>query len=75
MLWHCKGYASFTAALDRDQAFASWLTRLGDDIDALAVTPRPSVERLVQVQHALIDLIDFLDSPPSRVPSDSRSKI
>lgn len=75
VLWHCKGYASFTAALDRDRTFASWFTRLGDDIDALATRPKASVERLVQVQHALIDLIDFLDEPPLRVPSDSRSKV
>jgi hypothetical protein len=75
MLWHCRGYASFSARLDRDQIFASWFARLGDDVRALATSQEPAEARLVAVQHALIDLINFLDKPPLRVPSNSRSKI
>ena len=55
--YECMGYAVFVAAQE-DPAFANWFTRLGDAIDQLREN-RP--ERLVWVQHALIDLIDLLD--------------
>jgi hypothetical protein len=51
------GYAKFVEAHE-DPAFAKWFTRLGDAIDKLREN-KP--ERLVWVQHALIDLIDLLD--------------
>jgi hypothetical protein len=55
--YESMGYAAFVAAQE-DPAFANWFTRLGDAIDQLREN-RP--ERLVWVQHALIDLIDLLD--------------
>jgi hypothetical protein len=75
MLWHTKGYASFCARLKQDPAFAAWFTRLESDVKALATTKETGRVRLVRLQHALIDLIDFLDNPPLRVPSELRSKI
>jgi hypothetical protein len=55
--YECIGYAAFVAAHE-DPAFAKWFIRLGDAIDQLREN-KP--ERLVWVQHALIDLIDLLD--------------
>jgi len=75
MLWQCRGYASFCSLLERDAAFASWFARLDRDVRELATDLKPARTRLIALQNALIDLIDFLDDPPMRVPSDSRSKI
>lgn len=55
--YECMGYAAFVAAHE-DPAFAKWFTRLGDAIGQLA---KDKPERLVLVQHALIDLINLLD--------------
>jgi hypothetical protein len=75
MLWHTRGYASFCARLKRDPTFASWFTRLDCDVRALTTTKEAARARLVALQHALIDLIDFLDNPPLRIPAELRSKI
>lgn len=57
--YECMGYATFLAAHE-DPAFAKWFTRLGNAIDRLR-DEKNRPERLVWVQHALIDLIDLLD--------------
>lgn len=74
ILWSTRGYASFCARLKGDPAFASWFARLDSDVRALT-TIETARKRLVALQNALIDLIDFLDHPPLRVPSGLRSKI
>jgi hypothetical protein len=53
----CLGYASFVAKQD-DPHFAKWFGRLGEAIQHL---PGQRPDRLVEVQDALIDIIDFLD--------------
>jgi hypothetical protein len=55
--YECMGYAAFVAAQETP-VFAKWFTRLGD---AIASLPGHQPERLVRVQHALVDLIDLLD--------------
>jgi hypothetical protein len=75
MLWQCRGYASFCSLRTNDPAFATWFARLDHDVRELATNPEPAYARLVAVQNVLIDLIDFLDNPPMRVPLKSRSKI
>lgn len=53
----CIGYAAFVTKL-AEPDFAQWFSRLGDAVDQLKTEKS---ERLVSLQHALIDLIDFLD--------------
>jgi hypothetical protein len=60
--YECMGYAAFVAA-NGDPAFAAWFTRTGAAVEQLR-TVKP--ERLVWVQHALIDLIDLLDPDHER---------
>jgi hypothetical protein len=60
--YECMGYAKFVAAQE-DPAFAKWFTRLGD---AIAQLRENKPERLVWVQHDLIDLIDLLDAEYDR---------
>jgi hypothetical protein len=73
----CIGYAAFSARLDRDPAFAHWFASLEQDIRRLAADPDPDPDhrRLVALQHALLDLIDFLDDPPTRFPAEQRSRL
>ena len=71
----CIGYAAFSARLDQDPAFAHWFEPLERDIRRLAADPAPNHRRLVGLQHALLDLIDFLDDPPTRFPAEQRSRL
>jgi hypothetical protein len=62
----CVGYAAFVAKLEQEPSFARWFAKLEDDAQQLAADPSRSYDRLVALQHALMDLIDFLDDPPTR---------
>jgi hypothetical protein len=72
--WQCTGYAAFCLSIERDQTFASWFTRLDQEVRAFA-SRKPSGERLAALQNYLMDLIDFLDDPPLRFPMKLRSRI
>jgi hypothetical protein len=63
----CVGYAAFVAKLEQEPSFARWFAKLEDDVQQLAADPSGSDDRLVALQHALMDLIDFLDDPPTRL--------
>lgn len=67
----CLGYAAFTTRLD-DAAFAAWFERFGRALVDLErdATPR----RLVDIQHAAVDLLDVLDPDQVRNPQP-RSKV
>jgi hypothetical protein len=72
--WQCKGYAAFCSSIERDKTFASWFTRLDQEVRAFA-NRKPGGERLAALQNYLMDLIDFLDNPPLRFPMTLRSRI
>jgi hypothetical protein len=72
--YDCLGYATFTAKLD-DPQFASWFNRLTDDIAQLAQGGDVRERRLRELQHALVDLIDFFDRARTRVPETRRQKL
>jgi hypothetical protein len=71
----CIGYAAFVAELEQEPSFARWFAKLEGDVQQVAADPSPGYDRLVALQHALIDLIDFLDDPPTRFPQKHRGKI
>ncbi len=70
----CLGYATFIERLGKDPPFRRWFEPLRADIEELA-TDDAGYERLVRMQHDLIDLIDFLDDPPVRFSKAQRTKI
>ncbi|KQV11415.1 MULTISPECIES: hypothetical protein [unclassified Kitasatospora] len=70
----CLGYAEFCRRLDTDADFASWFEPLSDGIRELASWTRPH-PRLVRLQIALMDLIDFLDPDADRFPDHRRSRL
>jgi hypothetical protein len=70
----CLGYATFADRLG-DPEFARWFAGLTTDVAALAARDDAKEDRLVGLQHALIDLIDFLDPERTRVPEQRRRKI
>ena len=71
----CIGYAAFVAKLEQDPGFARWFAKLDDDVQRLAADQSPSYDRLIALQHALMDLIDFLDDPPTRFPPKHRARL
>lgn len=72
--YDCIGYASFVQKLN-DPDFASWFTKLRNDLDAIGKTPNVKIERIAILHGRLIDLIDFLDPHHIRVPDKHRTKI
>ncbi len=58
----CLGYATFTERL-QDPSFGQWFRSLQKDVAVLAQRQGRS-QRLVRLQHRLIDLIDLVDPPP-----------
>jgi len=55
----CIGFAAFVAT--RKPAIDHWLDPLRDDIKRMAAQLQPFEDRLVALQHAMIDLLEFLD--------------
>ncbi|MEU8076814.1 hypothetical protein AB0B31_15335 [Catellatospora citrea] len=67
-------YPAFCARLDQSLEFRRWFRRLLDDVAEIVAHDRAGNERLLRAQHALIDLIDFLDPARTRLPDD-RAKL
>ncbi|WP_328474898.1 hypothetical protein [Streptomyces sp. NBC_00448] len=70
----CLGYAEFCRRLDTDPDFASWFEPLSDSVRRLASRTEPH-PRLVALQIALMNLIDFLDPDADRFPDHRRSRL
>jgi type II secretory pathway pseudopilin PulG len=74
-IYECIGYAEFVKRL-ADPEFARWFARLQQDIIQFSLDPSDqSRHRLIHLQHALIDLIDFLDPNCIFVQKEYRQKI
>lgn len=67
-------YPAFCSRLDNDAEFGRWFARLRSDVDEVVAHDRAGNERLLRAQHALIDLIDFLDPSHARIPQN-RAKL
>jgi hypothetical protein len=69
----CAGYAAY---LDQQAAAPDRLIEaLTTDVRGLSREPSAARPRLVALQHALIDLLAFLDPAYVRFPEDRRSKV
>lgn len=66
----CIGYAAFTQ--NDLPASLPWFRRLEADIEEIATTPNP---RLVELQHALVDLVRELDQDEIRYPDEELGKV
>lgn len=71
----CIGYVHFCRQLRDSPTFQEWFQPLSDDILTLSANRTIGHDRLIHLQHALIDLIDFLDDPPTRFLAQYRSKL
>lgn len=64
----CMGFAAFTDALANPaHSVSSWFGPLIRSVDA--VQPSSRGDRLTELQHALIDLVDLVDSEGTRFPN------
>ncbi|SCG39678.1 hypothetical protein GA0070613_0672 [Micromonospora inositola] len=64
------GYAAFCARLDNYPRFAAWFDRLRAQVDEIEQGGVEGNQRLVMLQHRLIDLIDHLDRDRDRLPKN-----
>ncbi len=69
------GYAAFVTRRRDDEDFARWFARLAEDIERMSQDPGRHDQRLVALQRALVDLIEFLDPQCERLPKDERAKL
>ena len=69
----CMGFATFLQ--DRKPTIDHWLDPLREDVKRMSTDFKPFEGRLVNMQHALIDLLQFLDPEFVRFPQASRTKI
>ncbi len=69
----CLGFAAFLKA--RNPEIDLWLNPLREDVKTMATDVRPFEARLVSVQHALIDFLQYLDPQCVRFPAASRKKL
>lgn len=72
---HCIGYAQFRSRLREEPSFAAWFRPVCDDIETLVNGSTNGYERLTRLQHALVDLIEFLDDPPTRFRREYCTKL
>jgi hypothetical protein len=66
--YQCIGYATFVERLAGDPGFARWFARLGAEIDKISDPAPGQLDRLIELQHALIGVIAFLDPEGLRFP-------
>jgi hypothetical protein len=69
----CMGYGAFLER--RDPQFRRWFARLESSLAELAADPDVSRLRLVELQHALVDLIHELDPQRLRYSDDVLGKV
>jgi hypothetical protein len=69
----CMGYASFLDSLKANPD--PLLSALETEIASLAVSLEKALPRLVALQHALVDLLAFLDPAEVRFPKRNRTKL
>jgi hypothetical protein len=70
----CIGFASFVTRRS-EPAFSRWLNKLEGDVRRVAEEDGPHEVRLIALQHALIDLLDFLDPDNLRFGTRNRERI
>lgn len=70
---YCLGYAQFIQT--QDAAFQYWFEPLRENFELLTTNIDEHADRLIQLQHALVDLMDFLDPNYVRYPQERRIKI
>lgn len=66
--WRCIGFAELCVRLDSDESFAEWFKSLDSSIVEYANHPETGHDRLLELDHQLTDLIDFLDPTKVRFP-------
>lgn len=69
----CIGYARFLTLLESGEV--PLLTSLRSDVASACADIQPCLQRLVVVQHALIDLLCFLDPENLRFPANKRTYV
>lgn len=70
----CIGYAEFCRRISADGDFRGWVEELIGGVDLAASEPTEASDRMIELQHRLISLIDLLDPQGIRFPVAERSR-
>jgi len=70
----CIGYAEFCRRISEDGEFRGWVEELIAGVDLAASEPAEASDRMIELQHQLISLIDLLDPQGIRFPVAERSR-
>jgi hypothetical protein len=70
----CRGYAEFSQLVLEDAEFGYWTQELIDHIDAAAREPDDATDRLLRLQHQLVELVNLLDPHHIRFPAAERTR-
>jgi hypothetical protein len=72
--WDCMGYASFVARLGEPEV-DRWFSSLRQSLETLAGGLQSHKERLIQLQHSLLELVILIDPNCEQVPSGLRERL
>ena len=70
---NCIGYASFLKKLQNNQE--PLFAKLQSDVIALSENVSPIYPRLTEIQHALIDILNYLDPEYIRFSKERRNYV
>jgi hypothetical protein len=70
----CLGYAEFTRRILEGGELREWTEELFEHIERAARQPDDATERLVRLQHQLVELVDLLDPEQVRFPGAERTR-
>ena len=73
--WDCLGYAAFSARMAHDADFRAWFDSLVSSLDVLANDLEHHDERLVALQHRLLDLVELLDPDAEQTTGGLRQRL
>ncbi|MEV0250845.1 hypothetical protein AB0H76_29920 [Nocardia sp. NPDC050712] len=65
----CIGFATFVERFDGEPTFTRWFARLGAEVADLMEPAPARLDRMIELQRALVDLIVFLDPRGVRFPA------
>ena len=72
--WDCLGYAAFVERLGTAR-LTRWLRPVREDLEAIAQLPTAGRDRIVEVQHELLTLVDMLDPSAHRTSGRLRERL
>jgi hypothetical protein len=72
--WDCMGYARFAERV-HEESLDRWFSALRDDLRAMTAQPGRGLDRMVAIQHELLELVHLLDPEAQRTSGRLRARL